>query len=58
MIEAELKAPEELFPLPKLPSWSQMLDHLTGTAPITPQPPARKSRKVTFDTDEDDDLAG
>ena len=35
MIEAELEAPEELFPLPKLPSWSQMLDHLTGTAPIT-----------------------
>jgi hypothetical protein len=58
MIEVELDPAEELLPIPKLPSWSQMLDHLTGTVPVQPPISQRKSRKITFETEEDKDFAG
>jgi hypothetical protein len=32
-----------------------MLDHLTGATPVQPNLSQRKSRKVTFETNEDKD---
>ena len=60
MMEMELDAAEEMdmMPIPKLPSWGQMLDHLTGAVPVQPPLSQRKSRRVTFETEEDKDFAG
>lgn len=52
---SEMEMAEELLPIPKLPSWGQMLDHLTGATPVQPNLSQRKSRKVTFETNEDKD---
>jgi hypothetical protein len=48
-------AAEELMPIPMLPSWKHMLDHLTGATPVQLPSAQRRSRKVTFETDDDRD---
>ena len=45
----------DLLEMPRLPSWGQMLDHLTGVTPVQPTPSQRRSRKISFETLDDKD---
>jgi hypothetical protein len=42
---------DDTLPIPRLPSWGQMVDHLSGLS-VAPTP-QRRGRKVSFETAED-----